>query len=75
VFCGGIGEHSARIRDRVCARLAWMGIELDPYRNAQNATIVSSEQARTQVLVIPTNEELVIARATRNLAPQTEATA
>jgi len=52
-----------------------MGIELDPYRNAQNATIVSSEQARTQVLVIPTNEELVIARATRNLAPQTEATA
>ena len=72
VFCGGIGEHSARIRDRVCSRLAWMGIELDHYRNAQNATIISSQQARTQVLVIPTNEELVIARATRDLANQAE---
>jgi len=72
VFCGGIGEHSARIRDRVCSRLAWMGIELDHYRNAQNATIISSQQARTQVLVIPTNEELVIARATRDLAHQAE---
>lgn len=72
VFCGGIGEHSARIRDRVCARLAWMGIELDPYRNAHNATIISSDQARTQVLVIPTNEELVIARATQTLAPLAE---
>lgn len=65
VFCGGIGENSRLIRARICERLGWMGIEIDHARNAANATVVSSEMARTSVMVIRTNEELVIARAAR----------
>lgn len=65
VFCGGIGENSSLIRSRICERLAWMGIEIDHARNAQHATVVSSDLARTTVMVVPTNEELVIARAAR----------
>ena len=63
IFCGGIGENSRLIRARICERLGWMGIEIDHARNAGNAQIISSELARTTVLVVPTNEELVIARA------------
>jgi acetate kinase len=65
VFCGGIGENSRLIRARICERLGWMGIELDYTQNAANARVVSSDFARTTVMVIPTNEELVIARAAR----------
>lgn len=65
VFCGGIGENSRLIRARICERLGWMGIEIDHARNADNATIISSDFARTSVMVLPTNEELVIARAAR----------
>lgn len=68
VFCGGIGEHSPLVRRRVCERMAWMGIELDPALNARNASIISSAFTRTTVMVIPTQEELVIARAARALA-------
>jgi acetate kinase len=65
VFCGGIGENSRLIRARICERLGWMGIEIDHARNAANDRVVSSDLARTTVMVIPTNEELVIARAAR----------
>lgn len=65
VFCGGIGENSCLIRARICERLGWMGIEIDPARNAKHARVISSDLARTTVMVIPTNEELVIARAAR----------
>jgi len=65
VFTGGIGENSRHVRAQVCARLGWMGVELDPARNAANDTVISTEGARTTVLVIPANEELVIARAAR----------
>jgi acetate kinase len=65
VFCGGIGENSRLIRARICERLAWMGIEIDHSKNAVNARVISSDLARTTVMVIPTNEELVIARAAR----------
>jgi acetate kinase len=68
VFCGGIGENSQIIRSRVCERLDWMGIEIDPACNNANAQIISSEISRVQVMVIRTNEELVIARAVRSLA-------
>lgn len=67
VFCGGIGENARRVRARICARLGWMGIEIDPARNAANARVISSDLARTTVMVLPTNEELVIARAARTL--------
>jgi acetate kinase len=65
VFCGGIGENSRLIRARICERLGWMGIEIDPARNAANDRVLSTDLARTTVLVIPTNEELVIAHAAR----------
>ncbi len=72
VFCGGIGENSRLVRARICERLGWMGIEIDHTRNAANAAVVSSEVARTTVMVVPTNEELVIARAARAAAGLTE---
>jgi acetate kinase len=65
IFCGGIGENSRLIRARICERLGWMGIEIDHAKNAANARVLSSDFARTTVMVIPTNEELVIARAAR----------
>ncbi|HEX9859370.1 MAG TPA: acetate/propionate family kinase [Paracoccaceae bacterium] len=72
VFCGGIGENSRLIRQRVCEGMGWIGIELDPGRNADNAALISTGMSRVQVLVIPTNEELVIARAARRLICKTE---
>jgi acetate kinase len=68
VFCGGIGENSRLVRELVCARMAWLGIDLDADLNRANATIISAATARTPVLVIATNEELVIARSVRALA-------
>ena len=63
VFCGGIGENSRMIRARVCERAGWMGIEIDHARNARNDLVISSDLARTTVMVIPTVEALVIVRA------------
>ncbi len=65
IFCGGIGENSRMIRARICERLGWMGIEIDHTANAANAQVISSDLSRTSVMVIPTNEERVIAVATR----------
>ncbi|MDO5657900.1 MAG: acetate/propionate family kinase [Paracoccus sp. (in: a-proteobacteria)] len=65
VFTGGIGENSALIRARVCERTEWMGFEIDHSRNAENAVILSSEVSRGHVMAIPTNEEIIIARACR----------
>ncbi len=73
VFCGGIGENSRPIRARICERLGWMGIEIDHARNAANAQVISVDLGRTTVMVIPTNEELVIARAARSAVGAKEA--
>ncbi len=67
VFCGGIGENSARIRAAICEQCEWMGIGIDPALNAANAPVISPSGARLRVMVIPTNEELVIARQTRSV--------
>src|ERR1044071_3986802 len=68
VFTGGIGENSAEIRTRICSELIWMGVELDAELNskhgADHAGRISSESSRVAVYVIPTNEELLIARDT-----------
>ena len=61
VFCGGIGENSRLIRERVCEGMGWIGLELDRERNARNDTLISTEMSRARILVVPTNEELVIA--------------
>lgn len=65
VFCGGIGENSRLIRERVCEGMGWIGLELDRERNAAGDTVISSDMSRARVMVVPTNEELVIARAAR----------
>lgn len=64
VFTGGIGEHAALIRAQVCSGLAFLGIALDPARNAGNASLISAQSSAVQVRVIATDEELVIARHT-----------
>lgn len=75
VFSGGIGENSALVRARVCDGMGWLGIGLDSLANAGHARVITAAGAATQVLVVPTNEELVIARATRALAGGGERTA
>lgn len=66
VFTGGIGENSAEIRTRICSDLTWLGVELDPDLNAKHgfdkAGQISADTSRVAVFVIPTNEELMIAR-------------
>lgn len=61
VFTGGIGENSARVRREVCEGMEWLGIAIDGDRNADNARDIGTDRVR--VMVIPTNEELVMARA------------
>lgn len=67
VFTGGIGENAAPIREQVCIQAAWLGIALDREANAGNAVRISRANSRVAVLVIPTNEELVIARHVERL--------
>jgi acetate kinase len=71
IFAGGIGENSPKIRSRICENLKWFGITLDESRNAEHIGGVegriSTEESRTNICVIPTNEELLIARDTVRL--------
>ena len=64
VFTAGVGENAPVIREAVTHRLAWLGLELDPAANAQRALRISRASSRVGVLVIPTDEELMIARHT-----------
>lgn len=68
VFCGGIGENSRTIRARVAEGMDWLGVRVDPERNAANGPVLSPDGAPVTVLTIPTDEEIVIARATAALA-------
>lgn len=67
VFTAGIGEHAAPIRERVCRDAAWLGIALDPEANAAHGPRISAAGSPIAVWVIPTDEELMIARHTRDL--------
>jgi acetate kinase len=67
VFTAGIGERAVPIRERVCRQAAWLGVELDPEANAKGGPRISTASSRTAAWVIPTNEELMIARHTRDL--------
>ena len=67
VFTGGIGERAAAIRERVCMDAAWLGVELDRAANASNGPRISTTGSRVAAWVIPTNEELMIARHTLRL--------
>jgi acetate kinase len=73
VFTAGIGENSASLRERVCRDAAWLGIEFDAEANARGGPQISAAWSGTTAWVIPTNEELMIARHTRRIvAPVVE---
>lgn len=77
VFTAGIGENAPTIREAVAHRLGWLGMRLDPRANATGGPLISAPDSRLRVWVIPTDEELMIARHTLALLrrPQTEKTA
>ncbi|MCV9961816.1 acetate/propionate family kinase [Pararhizobium sp. BT-229] len=64
VFTAGVGENAPAIRARIAARLTWLGAELDPAANEAGAMLISTETSRIALYVLPTDEELMIARHT-----------
>jgi len=62
VFTAGIGERSAEIRQRVCDSLQWLGVELDPAANERGGPRLSRAGSKVSAWMVPTNEELMIAR-------------
>jgi acetate kinase len=73
LFTAGIGEHQPQTRSAVCERLKWLGVELDPQANDGNARVISSARSRVTVLVIPTDEEQIIANETVSILHREEA--
>ena len=70
VFTAGVGENDAKMREAITRNLEFLGIELDKEKNASvrgREEIVSTEGSRVKVVVVPTNEELMIARDTKEL--------
>jgi acetate kinase len=67
VFTAGIGEHAPEIRRRACQQAAWLGVELDDAANASGAARISTPASKVSIWVIPTNEDLMIARHTWHL--------
>jgi acetate kinase len=74
VFTGGIGENAAEIRRRVCVPLGWAGLRLDPERNGRDDLRISADDSSLAAYVIPTDEELLIARETVALLRSSAAT-
>ena len=70
VFTAGIGENSAATREAVCKKLEFMGVKVDPAKNniRGKEAIVSTDDSKVTVMVVPTNEELMIARETLRIA-------
>jgi acetate kinase len=67
VFTGGIGEHAAEVRRRVCLQSEWLGIRLNPEANARHDLVISAGNSSVDVLVIPTNEEWMMAHHAQTL--------
>jgi acetate kinase len=67
VFTAGIGENSAELRERICHDAYWLGLEFDPAANQSGAQCISRAGSRVGAFVVPTNEELMIARHTRDV--------
>ena len=66
VFTGGIGENGVGIRQAICHNLEWAGIVLDPHKNPVRGKEekISSVESDTEIWIVPTNEELIVARQT-----------
>jgi acetate kinase len=75
VFTGGIGERAAPVRAEICCGLEHLGVMLDAEKNAQHAPIISSGTSACTVRVVPTDEDLMIARHTKQVIEGTPATA
>jgi acetate kinase len=73
IFTGGIGENAAEIRARVCGHAGWLGVALDEDANARCGPLISRQGSAVSVWVVPTNEDLMVARHTRRLIEETEA--
>jgi len=67
VFTAGIGENAVRLRKDATEQLKYLGLEIDKEKNKKNQTIISKKNSKVAILVIPTNEELMIARQTLKL--------
>lgn len=67
VFTAGIGEHAPEIRRRVCEQAAWLGLEIDDAANNAGGPRITTKDSRASAWMIPTDEDLVIARHTRRL--------
>jgi acetate kinase len=74
VFTGGIGENAAEIRARVCRQAHWIGIVLDDEANARGGPLISRSSSAVSAWVVPTDENLMIARHTRRLIDETAGT-
>ena len=70
VFTAGIGERSAAIRARIAQKLAWLGVALDEDANARSDPLISAKDSRVAAYVVPTDEELMIAKHTLALLRQ-----
>src|SRR5499426_91991 len=75
VFTAGIGENSVPIRARIAAKVAWLGALFDEAANAARASLISRPESRVALYVVPTDEELMIARHTLALLPKRSARA
>jgi acetate kinase len=74
IFTAGVGENASLVREKVCSKLTYLGVELDKEKNAdlpRGEQIISTPESRVTVMVIPTDEELMIARETQRIANQT----
>ena len=71
-FSGGIGENGIEERERICKYLEFAGVELDEEKNKIRGkeTLISTEDSKIKLYVIPTNEEIMIARDTYNLTKE-----
>ncbi|MNI04403.1 Acetate kinase [compost metagenome] len=73
VFTAGVGENSVVVREKVCENLSYLGVEIDPELNkirSGEPRRISSANSKVEVLVVPTNEELVIARDTNRIVQE-----
>ena len=62
IFTGGVGEKAYYLRRRICEKFGYLGLELDKKKNRSNETVISSRDSNVTVMVVPTDEELEIAR-------------
>ncbi|MGD0464694.1 MAG: acetate/propionate family kinase [Tepidisphaeraceae bacterium] len=70
VFAGGIGEHAPEVRAGICEGLDFLGLKLDATRNARGCDVISADESRITIRIIPTDEEIVIVRIVRSILQQ-----